>query len=768
MSSVLLPDRQLSSMIRNLDHGAFIYRPDDQLFVCNKLFNQIIENAPKSGAKVPPEELLERVANAFEKHRELKEALKEKLEGGEEKVSLLHKSKKGELILINVSFFEGAGATFLLVALSNLSEIHEAISVLSKQEEKYRIVVENMNLGVLEVDKEGIIVEAFPKFCEITGYSREELIGKSANSTLLYPDDIPIMKEQEAQRLQGISGSYEVRLRRKDGRIIWVSISGTPVLDDQGNLVGSFGIHMDITPLKATEAELIRQHKNAMEAKKAKESLMANLSHEMRTPINGILGLARLILDEHEIAYDTRVKLQSLLKTAGHLQFQVEELLDFAEIEKGGIRIESQPFDLRFLMDNIQFIYKEKEDITGNRMLLQYDESLPETLMGDPIKIGQALRKLLDNAFKFCTDSKIRVCARKISENHESCEVELCVRDTGPGIPRNELKQIFHAFYQLEQNEMIHEGMGLGLPMAKLIIDKMGGELELISKPGEGTDAVIYLRLGKLQEQNTPSRSQKRPEDIRILIAEDNEINSMIFQEHMNRWGFRFDAVADGLAVIEKMKKTNYDMVLMDIQLPGISGIEACKMIRKELPAPYNEIPILALTAYAYSEDREKCLEAGMDDFITKPFTPLHLFHKMTRLLALQWQSPESPEEKIEHGECNEILDIQSFKIYTRNDPVLQKNLLGSFIADTPKMLREMDELFLAQRRDELARLVHKLKPSISLMGIRKAIPIIEDLNRNLKNGTINLDELEPAVRSLRKSCEEGMEALKEEFRNLA
>lgn len=754
---------QLREMIRNLDHGALLYRPGDKIFVCNEAFRKIIPSAPKSGSKLTPGELLSCIASAFERERELQEELKEKLESGEKAFGIFHKSKNGQLILINLSFFELDSSKLLLATFSNLSEINDAVVLLQKQEEKYRVVVENMNLGVLEVDAQGRIVEAYPKFCEMTGYQREELIGRNAAKTFLLSEDYAIMTSQEVLRDKGESSIYEIRLKRKDGRIIWTLISGTPVYDDKRQVCGSFGIHMDITPMKATEAALLEKHQKLVEAKKTKDSLMANLSHEMRTPINGILGIVRMILAEHKLDPETRNKLLSLKKTAGHLQYQVEELLDYAILEKGGMRLEEQPFHLLEVLETIRFYYAQKAEEQKNEFHFEYDDSIPDTLISDPIKIGQALRQLLDNAFKFCPGSRITLRARNITSESDKSEVELSVCDTGPGIPRKELRQIFNAFYRLEQNGSLSEGMGIGLPMARLIIEKLGGELELRSREGHGTDALVYLSFDSSTEKPKTSQQEKKPGEIRILAAEDNEINAMIVKEQLSKWGFRYELTDNGQDVLRKLRAHDYDLILMDIQMPGLSGLEAAKIIRRDFPEGKKDVPILALTAYAYNEDREKCMHAGMNDYISKPFTALQLFHKISKLIPVTADyAPdvnEGPSERKKRHDKNDILDIEMLQRFTRDNSNLQESLIKTFIQDAPKVLSDIKAFMANNQIEELGKLIHKIKPSVNVMGLKKAIPLVAKLEEKLQGGS-TVEEVDNIMKEFIAAYEEGVDYL--------
>ena len=754
---------QLKEMIRNLDHGALLYRPGDRIFVCNEAFRKIIPAAPRSGSKLAPGELLSCIASAFEKERELQEELKEKLESGEKAFGIFHKSKNGQLILINLSFFELDSSMLLHATFSNLSEINDAVDLLLKQEEKYRVVVENMNLGVLEVDAQDRIVEAYPKFCEMIGYQREELIGRNAAKTFLLPEDYAIMNSQEVLREKGESSIYEIRLKRKDGRIIWTLISGTPVYDDKRQVCGSFGIHMDITPMKATEAALLEKHQKLVEAKKTKDSLMANLSHEMRTPINGILGIVRMILAEHKLDTETRNKLLSLKKTAGNLQYQVEELLDYAILEKGGMRVEEQPFHLFEVLETIRFYYAQKAAEQKNEFHFEYDDSIPDTLISDPIKIGQALRQLLDNAFKFCPGARITLRARNITSESNKSEVELSVSDAGPGIPRKELRQIFNAFYRLEQNGSLSEGMGIGLPMARLIIENLGGELELRSREGQGTDVLIYLSFDGSTDKPETSQQQKKPSEIRILVAEDNEINAMIVKEQLSKRGFRYELTDNGQDVLRKLRTHDYDLILMDIQMPGLSGLEAAKIIRKDFPEGKKNVPILALTAYAYNEDREKCLHAGMNDYISKPFTALQLFHKISKLIPVTTDNApnanEGPSEREKRHDTNDILDIEMLHGFTRSNASLQENLIKTFLQEAPKVLSDIEAYIAGNQMEELGKLIHKIKPSVNVMGLKKVIPLVAKLEEKLKGGS-TVEEVDNIMKQFIAAYEEGVDYL--------
>ena len=386
-------------------------------------------------------------------------------------------------------------------------------------------------------------------------------------------------------------------------------------------------------------------------------------------------------------------------------------------------------------------------------------------MISDPIKIGQALKQLLDNAFKFCPKARITLRARKVASENGKTEVELSVSDTGPGIPRKELRQIFNAFYRLEQKGIISEGMGIGLPMARLIIEKLGGELELRSAEGKGTDALIYLTFDDWADNPGSAYLRKKPEEIRILAAEDNEINTMIVKEYLSRWGFQYDLVDNGQDLLDKLRKHHYDLILMDIQMPGLSGLEAAKIIRKEFPDGKKEIPILALTAYAYNEDREKCIEAGMNDYISKPFTPIQLFHKISNLIPGVTEkvsgNNDYPLDSPEHKGAGDILDIQSLRIFTRNDPGLQASLVKTFIKDAPKVLSEIKAFMENRQMEELGKMIHKIKPSIAVMGIKKAIPLVEELNEKLK-GEITTEELDGVMQEFTAAYEEGVACLEE------
>lgn len=409
-----------------------------------------------------------------------------------------------------------------------------------------------------------------------------------------------------------------------------------------------------------TYSEGLKEAKNAAEeAAKAKADFLANMSHEIRTPMNAIMGMIYLIqkTDLNEKQRDYTAKIQS---SSHHLLGIINDILDFSKIEAGKYEIEKIDFKLDQVINNLAALTSEKCSSKGIKLIFDIDPEVPNNLKGDPLRIGQVLINYTNNAIKFTENGEIIVRIKKEKEFKNNCIIRFEVKDTGIGMTEEQKSKLFQPFQQADTSTTRkYGGTGLGLVISKQLAALMDGEVGVQSEVGKGSTFwfTAKLALNKLiEEEDEPLNIAEEKIDVikgkYILLVEDNELNQQVAMEILEDMGFIIDIAENGRIAVKKVNEKHYDIVLMDMQMPVMDGVEAAKKIREN--PKYKSIPIIAMTANAMATDRERCLKAGMNDHITKPIDPKKLF-----AILLKWL----PDKKIEVQAPLVQLSYDDFKI---------------------------------------------------------------------------------------------------------
>ncbi len=502
-------------------------------------------------------------------------------------------------------------------------------------EDKYSKIIESLKLGLLEVDLNENITKVYPAFCNLTGYTAEEIIGKNAFQLFGVQEEKEDFNARNELRKKGSASMYETQIRVKNDEIKWIIISGAPIFNSQNEVVGSIGIHVDITERKKLEQDLILANEQANESIKSKELFIANTSHEIRTPMNVIIGMIDVIketsLTKNQLKY-----LNAISTSANNLLLLINDVLDLSKIESGNLILETRDINLSNVISNIGISFHQEIKEKGLKWKCKIDPQIQNNLLGDSSKLNQILINLISNAIKFTTKGSISLICKLVEDNKDSQLIAFEIIDTGIGISPENFDLIFEIFKQEDASvSRNYGGTGLGLPISKNIVSKMGGNLVVQSQKNVGSIfsfVIPFLKdKKKIIEIKDPEISKKVTLiNIRILVAEDNALNQMLIKAILDKENIKFDFAANGQEVLNLMALNTYDIILMDIQMPIMDGLTATKIIRNQLNST---IPILALTANTSINDEKEYRRNGMNDQLSKPFKREELLQKISRLI---------------------------------------------------------------------------------------------------------------------------------------
>ena len=430
---------------------------------------------------------------------------------------------------------------------------------------------------------------------------------------------------------------------KKSGEIIWVKETARLAKNNEGEDIFLI-VCEDITSEVINRALVRKKHEELIHAKEKAESAATEkqqfasiMSHEIRTPLNAVIGMTNLLLMENPRP-DQVEELNTLKFAAENLTMLVNDILDFSKIEAGKVALEKIPFDLRHLTHNLKNSYQYKATEKGIGIQTIIDEEIPADLLGDPVRIGQILNNLVSNSIKFTEKGYVEISMRKLQHDKENeVKIRFEIVDTGIGIPKEKQALVFESFSQANSDTTRkYGGTGLGLTITKKLIELHKSEILLSSEYGKGTTFYFDLLFEKAPILFSESKQdihfvEKNIEGKRILLVEDNPFNQLIATKFLQKWKVIVDTAENGKIALKKLDINTYDLILMDIQMPEMNGIETTKFIRSHENTLLQKIPIIALTAAAMENDKEKLLQDGMNDYVSKPFNPNDLYKKIAQ-----------------------------------------------------------------------------------------------------------------------------------------
>lgn len=542
---------------------------------------------------------------------------------------------------------------FYIVQANDITDRRAAQIALKNSEERWRLAIRGMNDGIWDCDMETHTLYLSPRYKDMLGYSEDEWSpGPGGWMDKVHPDDRQPVRDLSAYYLEKQIPEYKVmfRMRHKDGSWRWILSRGIAIWDEQGKPIRFTGSHADMT-------ELQHAIEQANAASRAKSDFLANMSHEIRTPMNAVVGLSNLLQNNELAPEKQRELIKTLQLSAQSLMELINDLLDIAKIENDHLQLEQTPFNLAEMMAEIVSIMSVKANEKKIQLVADYNGDPELSVIGDPLRLRQVILNLVSNAVKFTERGQVRVALEIAAADAKGyVPVKITVTDTGIGIAPDKLETIFSKFSQADTSiTRRYGGTGLGLSICKTLVKLMKGEITASSVLEKGSEFVITLSVPQAlrhdAKKKAPVAAMPQTDTAKIifdgqsgktplvLLAEDYPGNVLVASTMLESFGLRWELAENGRLALEKAKYKNYDLILMDVQMPWMDGLQATQQIRadeKENGKPH--VPIIAMTAHALTGDRERCLQAGMDDYISKPFHPEEFREKAQRLLGIELQ----------------------------------------------------------------------------------------------------------------------------------
>jgi two-component system, sensor histidine kinase and response regulator len=482
----------------------------------------------------------------------------------------------------------------------------------------------------------GKIIYANEAFLNIFGYSFEEIHGKTVKLFRGPKTDKDEIRKIDNAVANWKKAEFEIINYKKDGTAIWIDFNIVPITDDTGKFTHWVSVIRDITDRKSAEEELKQANIAAERAVQVKSNFLSNMSHEIRTPLNAIIGLTNLLIQEN-LELNTIENLKAIKFSADNLLVIVNDILDFAKIDAEKMTFERIDFDINKLIGQVYKI--TQYEIKDKLIIVEYiiDKKIPPILKGDPVKLNQILLNLTGNAVKFTKSGKIKISVDILESHNDKYNLKFSVTDTGIGISEDNIEHIFDSFTQAYSDiSRKFGGTGLGLAISKELVELQGGKLNVVSKLDKGSTFYFNLILDKsdlknINDENFVFRKNKNLEGTKILFVEDNVMNQFFTQQLLKKWKVSFDTASNGIEAIEFMCKNEYDILLLDIQMPGMNGFEVAKLVRNEKSdILLHNIPIIALTADISFETKQNILASQINDIVLKPIKQDELYNKIS------------------------------------------------------------------------------------------------------------------------------------------
>jgi PAS domain S-box-containing protein len=689
-------------------------------------------------------------------------------------------------------------AAELIIAAKELifqNEEKEKREIANKELEKFSYslkLASQYSLSLIEasldplvtISPEGKITDMNHATVNITGITREKLTGTDFFDYFTDPQ-----KAREVYQEVFANGSvadYPLTLRHKDGKLTDVLFNGSVYKDDKGKVIGVVIVARDITDQKriATElteaivfAELATQlaeeaklkaenaTRIAENAVKAKQQFLSNMSHEIRTPMNAIIGFTKVLLktnlSEKQKEYLTSIKL-----SGDALIVLINDILDLAKVDAGKMTFEQIPFKMSQSISAMLHLFETKIQEKNLTLIKEYDDRIPDVLVGDPVRLHQIILNLVSNAVKFTSKGNISVNVKLVSEDDEKVTIRFSISDTGIGIAKDKMDKIFENFQQASSGTArLYGGTGLGLAIVKQLVEPQHGTISVKSKIDVGStfSFILPFQKTKADVEIVPQLVELDPgiTNIKVLVVEDIALNQLLMRTLLDEFGFECEIATNGKIAIEMLQAKSYDIILMDLQMPEMNGFETTEYIRHTMNSL---VPIIALTADVTTADLAKCKAVGMNDYIAKPVDDRLLYSKIVGFVKTPIPLIENIVIHTHENIKVKCTNMDFLKQHTKSDKALLCEMISLYLEQTPPLIKTMRQGLITKDWNLIYTTVHKLIPSFSIVGISSEFESMAKKVQDYAGNQQQVDKISDLVTQIESICNQACVELEEEF----
>ncbi len=582
----------------------------------------------------------------------------------------------------------------------------------------YKDALENI-AAITITDEQGVITYVNDNFCKLVKFSKEELTGNSINiiksgyhSEEFYRNILETVKSRNIWR-------GEIKNKKKDGSYYCSDTTIIPIVEEKNPLLKFMIISFDISPV--------------YQAGQIKNQFLANISHELKTPLHGIISTSEF-LKETELD-SKQTKFAELIKSSAEtMLMMINNIIELTSIDAGNLVIENIDFNLHETVKSVAGLFGEKAAEKNLELIISTDKNIPDLLNGDSGKLSHVLFNLINNSVKFTIEGSINVSARLIEKQDNNYIVEFAVSDTGIGIPDDKKDTVFEKFTQIDnQNSRGFGGLGIGLSVSKELVKLMNGSINIESYIDYGTKVSFILNYGaakqKLNEKKSKTKIGVSANEVKVLVVDDTQVNHFVAEKHLQKLGYKAQFSYDGFDAIEKISKGDFDIVMMDIQMPVMDGCETISRIRAELEEPKNKIPIIAVTANATDSEIKKYKKTGANEYLAKPYNSIELKKLIEKILCIKEDSPLLKEKKSNKSENkNALTDLKWLNEMSGGDKNLIIEMIKLFIDIVPGTIADFNKNLAETNWEGLRNIAHKYSTQVSYMGINSIIADVKNV----------------------------------------
>ena len=640
---------------------------------------------------------------------------------------------------------------------------------------------------LVTISAEGKIMDMNRATANIIGLTHDEITDSDFFDYFTEPQKAREVYQEVFEK--GSVADYPLTVRHVTGKLTDVLFNGSVFRDGKGNVLGVVIVARDVTDQKRIANELneakefaekaneeaqiakenaqLATHK-AEDAVKAKQQFLSNMSHEIRTPMNAIIGFTKVLL-KTELNAKQKEYLTAIKMSGDALIVLINDILDLAKVDAGKMTFEQIPFRPELSISAMLHLFKQKILEKNLKLEVEYDKNIPDVLLGDPVRLHQIILNLVSNAIKFTNTGSIKVSVKLISENDEQAKLQFSVTDTGIGIEKAKLGKIFENFQQgSSDSSRLYGGTGLGLAIVKQLVEPQGGTIHVESEVGKGSVFSFTLDFPKTDQTADAEieimELNGDAKNINVLVAEDVPLNQLLMKTILDEFGFKCDIAENGKIAVEKLKVNDYDVVLMDLQMPEMNGFDATGYIRNRL---HMKIPVIALTADVTTVDLAKCKSVGMNDYIAKPVDERLLYSKIINLVKQSQTSDEQNEEngfRKTKGKCTDLVYLMQ---RTKSNPALMMEMISLYLEQTPPLVDAMKQSMKIKDWNALYSAVHKMIPSFSIMGINHDFENMAKKVQEFASNQQQTDGISELVLQLENVCTQACAELETEYKVL-